>query len=150
MFAETKKKFKHAIVIGNSKMASELATTLSKINEYVTLIDTNKEVLKNLPTTYLGNTLVGDALEYSVLDSADAKRADIIFVLSSDDAKNIFIAHMAKTYFNIGRVIIHLEDDNLAHALENTDIDYVSPTGIEKQSFLQFVESEGENDENTH
>ncbi|GEM_PF-932209 len=150
MFAENKKKFKHAIVIGNSKMVSELATTLSTINEYVTLIDNDKDYLKSLPSSYLGNTLVGDPLEYTVLDSADAKRADIIFVLSSDDAKNIFIAHMAKTYFNIERVVIHLEDDNLAHTLENTGIDYVSPTGIEKQSFMQFVESEGEDDENTH
>lgn len=150
MFAEPKKQFKHAIVIGNSKMVVELATTLSKINEYVTLIDADNAFLKNLPSAYLGNTIEGDPLEFSVLESADAKRCDILFVLSSDDAKNIFIAHMAKTHFDIERVVIHLEDDGLSKTLDNTGIDYVSPTGIEKQSFLQFVESEGESDENNH
>lgn len=150
MFKVNGLSFKHAIVVGSGHMAVELATMLSKQNEYTTLIDWDKESLENLPGIFQGDTIHGNATERSVLQSADAKHADLFLAMTGSDNANIFIAHMAKAYFQVDRVIVRLKDKRLAGALKDTSIEYVCPEELGMDSFITQIVKEVPDNENSH
>ncbi len=93
------------IVVGCGQLGSALAYQLYKIGHQVTVIDQDTSAFDNLSIDFHGRTIKGDALARNVLHRAEIEDADALAAVTSSDSLNVLIAHIARTEFQVSRVI---------------------------------------------
>lgn len=93
------------IVVGCGRVGSTLAYQMSKMNHAVTVIDRDKSAFDNLPLDFQGRTIEGDVLTQNVLHRAEVEMADALAAVTTFDSLNALVAHIAKTEFQIAKVV---------------------------------------------
>jgi trk system potassium uptake protein TrkA len=118
---------KFTIIIGCGRLGANLANTLSENGESVTIIDKDEKSFKKLAPGFSGMTKIGDGTDISVLNEVDVKKANAVVVVTNNDNINIFIAQLAKEYFQIEQVIARLYDPDKELVYKEFGIDTISP-----------------------
>ncbi len=93
------------IIVGCGGVGSALAFQLSKKGHQVTVIDQYKFAFDNLPIDFKGRVIEGDVLTRNVWQRAEVENADALAAVTSSDSLNVLVAHIAKTEFNVDRVV---------------------------------------------
>jgi trk system potassium uptake protein TrkA len=93
------------IVVGCGQVGSALAYQLSKMEHQVTVIDRSKSAFDNLPIDFHGRTIEGDILARNVLQRAEIEDADALAAVTSSDSLNALIALIARTEFQVSKVV---------------------------------------------
>ena len=93
------------VVVGCGRVGSTLATRLDQNKNRVTVIDKNASAFENLPQTFLGRTIAGDVLAQAVLHRAEIEKADAMAAVTNSDSLNALIAHIARTEYQVPRVV---------------------------------------------
>ncbi len=93
------------IVVGCGQLGSALAYQLYMIGHQVTVIDQDAAAFDNLSIDFHGRTIKGDALARNVLQRAEVQDADALAAVTSSDSLNVLVAHIARTEFQVARVI---------------------------------------------
>jgi trk system potassium uptake protein len=97
------------IVIGGAGLAEQVADALHQAGDEVTVIDTEPGRGSALAKAGL-RVVRGDAVVPSTLEAAGALRADVLVACTRSDEDNLVISLLAKTHFNIARVIARVND----------------------------------------
>ncbi len=96
----------YVIVIGGGRTGSRLATLLSEQGHEVRVVENRPHALENLhrelPTELIYE---GDGTDPQVLDALDAKRADVLVAVTSEDGDNLVAASLARQHYGVRRVI---------------------------------------------
>jgi trk system potassium uptake protein len=106
------------IIVGCGRVGSNLAFQLSQQGHQLTVIDMKSSSFDNLPTDFRGRTVEGDVLVHNVLHRAEIETADALVAVTSSDALNVLIAHLAKTEYGVARVLARNHNSRLL-ALQN-------------------------------
>jgi trk system potassium uptake protein TrkA len=93
------------IIVGCGGVGSALAFQLSKKGHQVTIIDQYKFAFDNLPIDFKGKVIEGDVLTRNVWQRAEVDKADALAAVTSSDSLNVLVAHIAKTEFQVERVV---------------------------------------------
>ena len=93
------------IVVGCGRVGAELASRLFQKGHKVTVIDQTASAFNMLPADFLGRTIEGEALNQEVLHRAGIETADGVAVVTSSDALNAVIAHVARTQYHVPSVV---------------------------------------------
>lgn len=93
------------IVVGCGRVGSALAYQLNKMEHQVTVIDQDKSAFDNLPADFHGRTIEGDVLARNVLHRAEIENADALAAVTSSDSLNALIAYIARTEYQVSRVV---------------------------------------------
>ncbi len=93
------------IVVGCGRVGSALANQLYKKGYLVTVIDQNASAFDNLPIDFHGRTIEGDVLARDVLRRAEIEDADALAAVTSSDSLNALVAHIARTEYQVSRVV---------------------------------------------
>lgn len=122
------------LIIGAGKLGSYIANSLSLSGYNVIIIDKDKDKIEFLPITYSGLTSVGDATLVDTLENNNINSCKCIICLTDDDNTNIFIAHLAKIFFEVPNIFIRLNDPKKNILVDNLGIKTISPfiSGIEQ------------------
>jgi trk system potassium uptake protein TrkA len=83
---------------------------MSKMNHQVTVIDRNKSAFDNLPLDFQGRTIEGDVLTQNVLHRAEVEGADALAAVTTLDSLNALVAHIARTEYQITKVVARNHD----------------------------------------
>lgn len=105
-----KNKENYTIIIGCSRLGSNIANALSNEGENVLVIDDNQESFKRLSSNFGGLTILGDGTDFDVLNEAKIKKATTVIAVTDSDNINLMVAQIAKNIFNIKKVIARLYD----------------------------------------
>jgi trk system potassium uptake protein len=95
----------YMIVVGCGRLGSGLAFRLYKQGHQVVVIDELDAAFNNLPSDFHGRTVPGDALNQGVLERAGVKEAKGLAAVTSDDATNAVIAHIARNHYDVPYVV---------------------------------------------
>ena len=99
------------LIVGGGKAGSYLASLLLEDGYDVRVVENRERVLsrlhKELPTEVVVD---GDGTRQETLDIADAAHADVLVPVTGDDEVNLVIALMAKTLYNVPRVIARINN----------------------------------------
>jgi trk system potassium uptake protein TrkA len=130
----------YVLVAGGGKVGANVARTLLRMGNEVTLIEQRRERFESLETEFEHQVLQGDATELFVLERAGIKRPpDIVLALTGDDEDNMIIGQVAKEKYGVGKVIARVNDPrNQAHF----DLLGISPTVCATSSIMALVEHE--------
>jgi trk system potassium uptake protein TrkA len=116
------------IVVGCGRVGAELAFKLFKLGHQVTIIDQNRESFNRLDADFRGRTIEGEAVAADTLERAGIQDADGIAVVTNSDTLNAVIGHAARSYYNVGQVIVRNYDPALRSMMEAFGLQIVSST----------------------
>jgi trk/ktr system potassium uptake protein len=130
----------YVLVAGGGKVGANVARTLLRMGNEVTLIEQRRERFESLEAEFEHQVLQGDATELFVLERAGIKRPpDIVLALTGDDEDNMIIGQVAKEKYGVAKVIARVNDPrNQAHF----DLLGISPTVCATSSIMALVEHE--------
>lgn len=130
----------YAIVAGGGKVGANVARSLLRLGNEVTLIEQEHGRFERLEAEFEHQVQRGDATELSVLERAGiARPPDIVLALTGDDEDNLVIAQLAREKYGVEQVIARVNDPrNQAHF----DLLGISPTVCATSSIMALVEHE--------
>jgi trk system potassium uptake protein TrkA len=117
------------IVVGCGRVGSTLAYQLSKKGNQVVVIDKEFSAFDNLPLDFHGRTIEGDVLAQNVLHRAEVENADALAVVTNSDSLNALVAHIARTEYQVSKVVARNYDPTQRPLQEAFDISIVGSAG---------------------
>ena len=93
------------IVVGCGGVGSALAFQLFRKGHQVTIIDLNEAAFDNLPIDFKGRVIKGDVLAHNVWQRAEINNADVLAAVTGSDSLNALIAYIARTEYQVSRVV---------------------------------------------
>lgn len=93
------------IVVGCGRLGADLASRLSAQGHEITVIDAVGTAFSNLPVTFTGRQVTGNALHRDILHRAGIEHADGLATATNSDTLNVVVAHIAQSQYNVKNVI---------------------------------------------
>ena len=130
----------YGIVAGGGKVGANVARSLIRLGNEVTLIEQRRDRFESLEDEFEHQVQRGDATELYVLERAGiARPPDIILALTGDDEDNMIIGQIAKEKYGVEKVIARVNDPrNQAHF----DLLGISPTVCATSNIMALVQHE--------
>ncbi|NUL81400.1 MAG: NAD-binding protein [Armatimonadetes bacterium] len=98
------------IVAGGGDVGYYLTKALAQQGYEVALLEKDRRRAAHLGHELSDIVIHGDACEVRVLNSAGAKRADVVVAATGDDEDNLIISQLAKDYFKVKRILARVRD----------------------------------------
>ena len=127
MSASLFKKESFTVIVGCGRLGAHIAQTLLTGGSGVLVIDSTRDSFRSLGANFDGILLCGDATRLTTLDEANLADADALIAVTQDDNTNILVAQMAKTLYNVPRVIARLYNPDRQSVIDPHDIGVISP-----------------------
>jgi trk system potassium uptake protein TrkA len=122
----------YMILVGGGNVGYHLAKRLLESGHEVTLIEREGRQHQRLETL-LGeqNVVFGDGCEMRTQKETGFGRADVVVAVTGEDEDNLVICQMAKSVWNVQRVLARVNDPSHNEVFKKLGIDEtVSATGI--------------------
>lgn len=129
----------YVIIIGCGRLGSHLANLLSKEGKSVVVIDKDQGSFTRLSENFSGFTIEADAIEIEALLQAKIDKADVVVATTNDDNTNIMIAQIAKTIYNVPKVIARLFDPARQRVYDELEIEIICPTILSAVAFRNII-----------
>ena len=131
----------YVIVVGCGRVGSELATLLSGRGHDVTVIDHVGSSFSHLDPAWRGRTIEAETMAEGVLEKADVKRAGALAAVTNSDAVNAVVAHVARSFYRVPRVVSRNYDPRWRPLHEAMGLEIVSSTAWGAQRTCELLES---------
>ncbi len=116
------------VVVGCGRLGAELASHLSRRGHDVTVIDQVAAAFDNLPPDFRGRMVEGEVLNQDVLRRAGIDHAEGLAAVTNSDTLNAVIAHVARTVYQVPRVVARNYNPRWRPLHEAFDLQVVSST----------------------
>jgi trk system potassium uptake protein len=130
---------KRIVIVGCGRLGGALANQLSLSGNEVIVIDRKEKAFEKLSTEFSGFRIRGDATEMGILKEARLENADTLFAVTTSDNINLMVAQVARTLFEIPRVVARVFDPNRESIYASFGIETISPTKLSADAFLKRV-----------
>ncbi len=139
----------HIIVVGCGRLGANLANTMYDDGKSVVIIDKDKNSFRKLSASFGGLTVVGDAMEFSVLNDAEINKAGAVISVTNNDNTNIMVAQIAKEMYQINEVVARLYDPERECVYKEFGISTICPAVLSRKEIDKLLEiwDEKEDDE---
>jgi trk system potassium uptake protein TrkA len=128
------------IVVGCGRFGSELATRLFVSGHKVIIIDRVGEAFNNLPSSFEGRSVEGDALNPDVLHRAEIQTAGALASVTDNDALNIAVGHLARKIFNVPVVVCRNYKPSCRPIFETFGLQVVSSSSWGAQRMEELID----------
>lgn len=127
------------VVVGCGNMGAALAINLFKKGHRVSVIDRSPSAFNNLPVDFRGRTIEGEGLEKEVLHRAGIEQADGLVAVTSSDAVNAVVAHVARLEYGIENVAVRNYDPCQRPVLEAFGLQLVNSSSWAAQRLEELL-----------
>ncbi len=133
-----KKNKDYTIIIGCGRLGSTIANTLSDKKKNVMVVDGDEDSLRKLSLSFAGQTYIGDASDYSVLEEVNIEKANVVIVVTHSDNLNIMLAQIVKEIYGVDRVIARLYDPERDIVYKELGIETIYPAYLESEHLMDW------------
>lgn len=127
------------VVVGCGRLGGLLANKLSNAGNSVVVVDRKEIAFDKLSPNFSGYRVLGDAVEFHVMQMARADRADYLFATTMEDNTNLMVAQVAKYVFSVKHVIARVYDPARESLYDGFGIATINPTLLSADKFLSMV-----------
>ena len=120
----------YIIIVGCGNVGQRLAQEFSLSKDNVVVIDKSREALGRLGGRFNGKTIIGDALDTSVLEQAAMYSCDAAFVLTGNENLNLVIGQVAKKIFKVKKVIIQMHSFSKEEVFKKQGLIIINRTNL--------------------
>ncbi len=114
------------IVVGCGRVGAELAYSLFLKGHKVSVIDHVASAFNNLHHDFRGRMVEGEALNLDILQRAGIESTDGLAAVTNSDPLNAVVGHIARTEFNVSRVVVRNYDPRWRGLHETFNLQVVS------------------------
>jgi trk system potassium uptake protein TrkA len=133
------------IIMGCGRVGSELAATLDREGNAVTVLDVNAyQFTRFLPDSFRGRTITGNGIDQDVLRRAGIEQADAFIAVTAGDNRNVMASQIAKHLFGVERVVCRIYDPIREQMYRNLGLRTISPTKIGALLMREALEADGQ------
>lgn len=125
---KSKQPKKNTVIIGCGRLGSAIANDLSDQDKDVIVIDKSRDAFKRLSSGFGGYTIVGDGTDFDTLEEAEIQKADIVLAVTNDDSVNIMVSELAKSRYNVEKVVTRVYDPEKRCACADSNIEVLCPS----------------------
>lgn len=111
----------YIIVAGGGTVGNELISKLLEIKKDIVVIDKNKEICDGLFASFGIETIYGSATNVAVLEAAGIDKADILISTMTDDADNLAISVLAKSY-RVPQIVVLMNQKSYFEAYKTVGV----------------------------
>ncbi|MBI5417611.1 TrkA family potassium uptake protein [Candidatus Poribacteria bacterium] len=129
----------NVIIAGSGRVGSDIGKMLSMQGHNVVMIDINPDAFKKLGSAFNGLQIIGSGTDEISLKEANIESADIFIALTNKDNINIMAAQVAKTIFNVPKVIAKVDDPDREKVFQGQDFKMVSGTHLITSSIVNGI-----------
>lgn len=141
-FEKKQKNAETIVIIGCNPVGAALAGLFSAHGYQTSVVDQSAENFENLPPTYLGNVILGNIEENQVEQDAAIQNADKIFIVTSSDVFNIYIAQILRQKQGEElKIIARINEPERADAYSIFNIETVSVEEMFAEEILRKMRS---------
>lgn len=133
----------HVVILGCGRVGSTLATSLTRRDHTVAIIDQDATAFSRLGENFPGQMVSGIGFDRDTLTEAGIERADAFAAVSSGDNSNIIAARVARETFGVDRVVARIYDPKRAEVYERLGIPTVATVRWAADQILQRILPEG-------
>jgi len=133
------------VILGCSKIGALLANWLVSQKHEVSVVDIDMGAFRRLDKETHVRQVVGMGIDYDILKKAGIEKADAFVAVTNSDNTNLTAAQIARSKFNIPKVIARVRDPKRAKAFEEIGLNIMCPTiwaSEELKTFLLKKESQ--------
>jgi trk system potassium uptake protein TrkA len=116
------------VIMGCGRVGARLAKVLELEGHEVTVIDKDPIAFRRLGKAFKGRIVEGIGFDYEVLKKAEVERADSFIAVTNGDNHNAVGALVAKTKFNVPKVVARLYDPARESLYQHLGIQTISST----------------------
>ncbi|MFC1646574.1 potassium channel family protein [Candidatus Omnitrophota bacterium] len=120
----------YVIIVGCSRVGSELAMLLSSEGHNVVVIDKAPDSFSRLGKKFNGLTLVGNGFDIQLLKEAGIEKATAFCSVTNSDNSNIISSQVAKKIFKVSKVIARIYDPHRAEIYKSLGLNIISGTEL--------------------
>ncbi|MBI2856833.1 MAG: TrkA family potassium uptake protein [Chloroflexi bacterium] len=131
----------NVVIVGCGRVGAQLAALLDAEGHKVTVLDTNANAFKRLPSTFGGTAMVGDGTDEGSLRRAGIEKADALAAVTQGDNRNVMSAQIAKHIFNVRKVTCRIYDPLRKDIYDTLGIDALSPTTVFAELLKSHLET---------
>ncbi|MDZ7689189.1 MAG: TrkA family potassium uptake protein [Halobacteriales archaeon] len=113
------------IIVGGGRVGKALAERLEERGENVVIIDEDEETAEKLRSEEF-SVRVGDGSNVEFLRSSGAENAKIVVAATGDDDTNLLVAQLAKSNFDVEKIIARVNEPDNVEGFNELDIETVS------------------------
>ena len=118
----------YVIIVGAGRVGLNLSQSLIREGLSVTIIESDETISEEVAERSKAMVIKGDATSLQILEDADISDADVFVAATGDDKVNMLSAVMSKSFPNIKKTIVRVNDLEHEEAFKNVGIDVtVSP-----------------------
>lgn len=130
------------VILGCGRVGAAVAGTLSAEHD-VTVVDWSRSAFERLPSSFGGETILGNGIDADVLREAHVELSRLFLAVTDNDNRNLMAAQVAR-YLGAPQVVARVYDPVRAEAFQRLGITTVSPTvhGAERLFALAIGEEE--------
>lgn len=132
--------YEYIIVVGYGRLGVLLANHLSRMGSSVVVIDNKETAFDKTYLEFSGFKIVGDAAEMEVLRQAKIDKADCLLAVTNQDNLNLMVAQVAKTIFNVPKVMARVFDPSRETIYRQFGIETISSTNLSAKAFLDTLQ----------
>ncbi len=127
------------IVVGCGRLGSELAQGLVNRKHRVAVIDNTALAFSALGPDFNGKLVEGDAMNRDVLMRAGIDEADGLVAVTTSDALNLVIGHVAKEIYNLPHVVVRNYNPLCRELFDDFNLQVVSSTSWGAQRIEELI-----------
>ena len=116
------------VIVGCGRVGALLATSLAEEGHSVTIVDKREDSLRRLGPGFRGVALQGNAFDQELLEAAGIDQADGLAAVTNGDNTNYVIATLARTRYQVPRVVARIYDPLRANIYRELGVPTVSST----------------------
>ena len=128
--------YKYIIIVGYNRLGLLLASHLNSLGSNIVIIDENDPSCVPAASEFGGFKISGNAAQPDVLRRAKIDKADCLLAVTHQDNMNLMVAQVARTIFNVPRVIARVVDPKREAIYRQFDIEIINPTKLCADAFL--------------
>jgi len=124
-----------AFVVGGDHVGERVANRLAAAGESVTLVTRDPDEQGSSRDTtghspWAQSVELVDSIDGHSLESAGLGRASTVLALDGNDATNLLVAQLARSRFDVDRVLVRVNDPGREPAFEGVDVETFDTTGV--------------------
>jgi trk system potassium uptake protein len=126
------------IIVGCGRVGSGLSYSLEVEQHDLTVIDHDPRAFDRLGKGFRGTSIVGNALDRAVLESANIRNADALAAVTGNDEVNAVVARLALRRLRVPKVVARMYEPRQADLYRRLGVLTISPVewGITQLSHL--------------
>lgn len=130
-----------AVIIGCGRLGGYLAGALSESGYSVVVIDRDADRFGELPASFSGFTVEGNADEFATLQRAKVGSAQIFAAVTDSDSVNLMTAQIARRLYRVPSVASRVYDRELEDFCRKQEIVPILSVTVEAESFFAILQA---------